>query len=484
MKRTFFIILLITNYSLLIDESFGQTPTWTNIFGGPRTDEVFYVTQTIDGGFLSIGSRTVQQINTQNYINEAYIVKFNFQGTTLWQKVYTDSTIGSGGTMAAEDDFGNFYMDLGIDAVPKLAKLNPQGNVLWERAFSPGVFFFNGIKFTQDKKNLLVLTKLGNFETTPGLTKFDTSGNIIWQRFYSDPNVLSISYDGFIGTNNGYYLVGKTGINIQTNRACIIKIDTSGNEIWRFNFGNNFQFLWSVTQISEGTFGASGSYLLSPGWGGACFVKFTPNNDTLLTKTYINDSLSCGMSIVKTLDNNLAITGCGYYGKARFLKIDTSGNLIFNKVHYYPDSLDLVTYRYINNSSDSGFIIGGVFSIKETDLNCIVVKTDKNGKTTLPLGIINNTEILNNFLISVETYPNPFNPMLTIKLNLLKDSKLNISIYDILGKEMIISSQNNFRKGENKIFINAEDYNMASGVYFVTLLAGSVKLTRKIVLLK
>ena len=82
-----------------------------------------------------------------------------------------------------------------------------------------------------------------------------------------------------------------------------------------------------------------------------------------------------------------------------------------------------------------------------------------------------------------QNYPNPFNPITTIKFDLPKESKVNIFIYDVLGritKKLLINSQENI--GFKSILWDARDDNgkkVPAGVYFYKIQAGNFNQTKK-----
>lgn len=79
-------------------------------------------------------------------------------------------------------------------------------------------------------------------------------------------------------------------------------------------------------------------------------------------------------------------------------------------------------------------------------------------------------------------YPNPFNPMTTIKYSIPKDAKTTLKVYDALGK-LVISLVNEYKNaGEYVIEFNGENY--PSGVYFYVLESSDFVSTKKMVLIK
>ena len=84
-------------------------------------------------------------------------------------------------------------------------------------------------------------------------------------------------------------------------------------------------------------------------------------------------------------------------------------------------------------------------------------------------------------------YPNPFNPVTTLRYDLPEDGFVNITIYDMMGRVVsnLVSSRQN--AGYKSIQWNATNNHgkpVSAGVYLFQIQAGEFVQTRKIVLLK
>jgi len=90
-----------------------------------------------------------------------------------------------------------------------------------------------------------------------------------------------------------------------------------------------------------------------------------------------------------------------------------------------------------------------------------------------------------------QNYPNPFNPVTKISFDLPQDSKVNLVVYDLLGREVTRLVNNESKVADNYTY----DFNAASlssGVYFYKLVvsssnpinAGNYSETKRMVLLK
>jgi hypothetical protein len=71
-----------------------------------------------------------------------------------------------------------------------------------------------------------------------------------------------------------------------------------------------------------------------------------------------------------------------------------------------------------------------------------------------------------------QNYPNPFNPSTTIKFSLAADSKVSLTVFDILGQEVANLISGNLAAGSHEMDFNASNVN--SGVYFYRLDATGV----------
>jgi carboxypeptidase T len=81
-----------------------------------------------------------------------------------------------------------------------------------------------------------------------------------------------------------------------------------------------------------------------------------------------------------------------------------------------------------------------------------------------------------------QNYPNPFNPVTVIKYQLPKPEFVTIKIYDLLGKE--VTSLVNERKEPGYYEASFDGSNLASGLYFYRIEAGSFVDTKKMMFIK
>jgi parallel beta-helix repeat protein len=130
----------------------------------------------------------------------------------------------------------------------------------------------------------------------------------------------------------------------------------------------------------------------------------------------------------------------------------------------------------------------GLYTADSTSRFCTVMAEDTTN------GIIGFAHVVVEGLVSVEqdvmpteyklsrNYPNPFNPTTTINYQLPEFSKVQLIIYDVLGRE--IKKLVNAKQPAGSYFVSFNASNLPSGVYFYRLISKSFVQTHKMILLK
>ena len=101
---------------------------------------------------------------------------------------------------------------------------------------------------------------------------------------------------------------------------------------------------------------------------------------------------------------------------------------------------------------------------------------------------INSLKIRVNYLPELtnlyQNYPNPFNPVTKIKYDLNQACDVKISIYDLVGREIIQLVNETQNAGSYEIELDANKVGLSSGVYLYRLNAGNYVNTKKLILIK
>ena len=86
-----------------------------------------------------------------------------------------------------------------------------------------------------------------------------------------------------------------------------------------------------------------------------------------------------------------------------------------------------------------------------------------------------------------QNFPNPFNPITTLRYDLPSDALVTLSIYDMLGREITQLVNTTQEAGFKSVQWDAKDSMgrpVSAGVYLYQIQAGDFVQTKKMVLLK
>ncbi|MBI5464874.1 MAG: T9SS type A sorting domain-containing protein [Ignavibacteriales bacterium] len=104
------------------------------------------------------------------------------------------------------------------------------------------------------------------------------------------------------------------------------------------------------------------------------------------------------------------------------------------------------------------------------------------GGTDILLGVSRvGNEVPTSFSIS-QNYPNPFNPTTAISFQLSADSRVLLTVYDLLGREVATLVNREMAAGTYRVSFDGTK--LSSGVYIYTFTAGGFSESKKMVLLR
>lgn len=140
----------------------------------------------------------------------------------------------------------------------------------------------------------------------------------------------------------------------------------------------------------------------------------------------------------------------------------TPGNyiVIADRMGYTSNQLFNVTVDYLNNANTSITF------------------------TLMPEGItsVSSNEVMVKEFKLYQNYPNPFNPSTSIKYSVPERTNVRLSVYNILGSEVVNLVNETKNAGEYEVEFDASK--LSSGVYLYKILAGNYKATKKLILMK
>ncbi len=83
-----------------------------------------------------------------------------------------------------------------------------------------------------------------------------------------------------------------------------------------------------------------------------------------------------------------------------------------------------------------------------------------------------------------DNYPNPFNPSTAIRFAIPAAAHVILKVFDMLGREVATLLDEDRAAGMGTVLFDASHYDLASGVYFYRISAGTFTQTKKMILMK
>lgn len=131
---------------------------------------------------------------------------------------------------------------------------------------------------------------------------------------------------------------------------------------------------------------------------------------------------------------------------------------------------NVVMNNVFMTSASEGWIVGNYGHILKTTSGGTVTAIEAED-VSVPL----------NFELG-QNYPNPFNPSTTIEFSLVKESFVELTVTNTLGKKVATLVQGTHPAGRHAVRFEAAD--LPSGVYFYTLRSGTIAITKRLMLMK
>jgi len=197
------------------------------------------------------------------------------------------------------------------------------------------------------------------------------SQSITWQRTYDRTNYDECR-DICAADNGNFYVVGY----IQWNPdfiSYILKLNPYGDTLWSRvinTSGNNNSYATAVTSSGDGGCVITGYH------GPSSFaVKIDLNGNIVWTKLYGSTSTEC-LDIIKTSDGGYAACGNRFYDGYVF-KTDSLGNLLWQK--YYP-AIDIKDFKSMVLAPEGNLVITGIVHDYPMDtFKILLLKLDTSG---------------------------------------------------------------------------------------------------------
>jgi hypothetical protein len=309
---------------------------WTKVYDYPTTrEEGFAITCLPDGGFAVCG-----RVNGGSIVGDAWILRTDANGDTLWTDVWGTSPVCYGKAVTYQDGEIVVLADGRDDTLttigPHLLFYDLDGNYLHGTNYSilqselpAGICIPDGEGFT-------FVTK-----SDPEVVHTDPLGEILWLQDIDPPPTL---HDGFgIRTtmDDGYLFCGWCGVwqipdslmtstpiaqvdTGSTKDGWLVRLDSEGNTLWQVqNEMGHDNIYYSSVQLSQGGYMAAGTYT-----GSGYLVRYAPETgieepdpSSGISLSVSPNPFSSGLSIDYSLSEP---------GKVELSVYDLTGRLVEN----------------------------------------------------------------------------------------------------------------------------------------------------------
>jgi hypothetical protein len=275
----------------------GQTLLTQTTWGGTGSDVADGVATAADGSSYVVGitdSFTNDQFGTPS--PRIFVVKFAPDGSLTWQRIWNGTTVrGLGRPGVALGTGGSVYVtgvsaNNGNDAV--LLKFDANGTLIWEKTWG-GAANDDGFAVATDVDGSVFIagtaTSFGPSSSGLFVVKFDSAGTLVWQRISdgAEGNAIAVGPDGSV------YAAGTTPRQDQIGNfdLTVLKITSAGNLVWQraYAAGDVVDPRGGMTVALDGSIYIAGA-IQAPTMQfvdiAALIIKLSPNGNLLFDKQF------------------------------------------------------------------------------------------------------------------------------------------------------------------------------------------------------
>jgi hypothetical protein len=303
-------------------------------------------------------------------------VKFASNGSLVWQKIWNGTTVRGIGRTGVALGAGNSVYVTGVstnngnDAV--LLKFDVNGTLLWERTWGgPASDQSLAVATAADGSAYIAGTSTSFGSSSSGLfvVKFDSLGNLVWQRILdgAEGNGVAVGPDGSV------YAAGTTPRLDQIGNfdVVVLKITSGGNLIWQrtYRSGDVVDPRGGITVASDGSIymaGAIQTVKANRADIAALIVKLSTNGDLLFDKQFNGRGGETGTGVAVAPDDGTVYVA----GTTTSFGAGDQDAFVLHLVPTGKKLLDAVTWGGTGFEEGSGVgVIAGAVALSATTTN-------------------------------------------------------------------------------------------------------------------
>jgi len=487
---------------LIKTDQFGNLQ-WIKLYGTTHDDLFYSIEQTEDGGYILAGERDAYPEGD----SDVWILKTDSAGNFQWEKIYGSNTLDDRAYTIRKSLTGGYLVGGqngcsgfgGCEAW--LIKTNENGDTLWTKLFhsnqstsirSIGAlpessFIMTGMKWVSGSWDFWIL-------------KTDSLGNVEWEKTYDYDNDYDIGYSVQQTVDGGFIVAGGGNIYDWISHGWIIRTNALGDTLWtryikgypslmNVNTNSLDSYFYSIIQLTNGDYVAAGTKAQYPGNYQAWLVKLSSD---IVPVELTNFTAAVNQNVV-TLSWQTATetNNSGFEIERRSLSPNPSPKEkgVFKTIAFVPGfgtTTDPKSYSFIDQNLTSGKY---QYRLKQIDFDGTfeyskIVEAEINSPTEFSLE---------------QNYPNPFNPTTKIKYTIGElilrqaqddnaiesDILVSLKVFDVLGNEVATLVNETQPAGSYEVEFNVgQTSSLSSGVYYYQLRTGGFVETKKMILLR
>jgi uncharacterized delta-60 repeat protein len=308
---------------LIKTNSSGDT-LWTRTYGGAHEDRGYAVRQTSDGGYIIAGYAASFGSGSCHI----FVVKTTSSGSTLWAKsyAYSDTSFDIARSIEQTSDGGyiiagftyRFGTFRGATSDAYLIKTNSSGDTLWTKTYG-GAREDRGYEVQQTSDGgYIVAGYTASSGASPYhcyVVKTTSSGNLLWTKTLARNDTCHEIARSLTLTSDGGYIIAGFADSydpVSNDDVYLVKMTSSGDTVWTRRYGDtaHTEYGLSIRQTSDGGYIVVGSrWSLSTNESQVYHMKTNSSGDTLWTRTYGGPKEQEGTSVRQTSDGGYIIAG-------------------------------------------------------------------------------------------------------------------------------------------------------------------------------
>jgi len=400
MKTSLLLLSLCAIVLIWTGSAYGQTSpdtVFSRLYGGEGDQSAYSVCQTTAGGFALAGS-TAFIDSTGTLRHNAYLIVTDSAGSALFTRSYGD-TLESGATAVRQTMDGGFILvgsiRLHLNTSTYIVRTNSVGDTVWTEIISDSTASAAADVQVMADGSYIVTGYAG---LAPGgldfyamrITEASERDSIVWRQIYASWG--SDESRGIVPTaDGGFIMIGSTD-RIHPSVAYVVKVDRVGN------------FEWDNT-YSTGTWGdaglairrtCAGNYIIllrstdSVGTRKACLLMIDQYGNVIHSSICYSSpigSSTVAWNMDLCADGGVIVATETYppypHRSAYVVRTDSNFELLWDRIYRRSESADEAPYA-VAVTKDGGFVLAGSSGQNDYDALLLVTQPEPLGLTAEP----------------------------------------------------------------------------------------------------